>query len=216
MRPTLLFDLDGTLIDSAAGILSSLAAALDRSGLAPSAEIDAGLIGPPLRSTLELLTGGCDPATLDGLVERFKQDYDTRGFLLTREYPGTTDLLRSLAAEGTRMFLVTNKRRVPTGLIVEYLGWTSFFSGIYTLDSVDPTAKSKADLVKRVIADASLNPSDTRFVGDTSEDADAAGVNRIEFYRASWGYGHFEPEHLQTMYSLDEIGDIMGLAVCCR
>ena len=77
--PHIVFDLDGTLIDSAPAILASFRAAFVHTGIAPAVAIDESVIGPPLTETLQLLSGSDDPALIGRLAEAFKASYDGAG-----------------------------------------------------------------------------------------------------------------------------------------
>lgn len=89
MSRALLFDLDGTLIDSSASILAALASALDREGRAPAALLDASLIGPPLRATLRQIAGSEEHDVIERLGGYFRENYDTVGYRQTQPYPAS-------------------------------------------------------------------------------------------------------------------------------
>jgi phosphoglycolate phosphatase len=176
MPADILFDLDGTLIDSSPGILASFGRILAADGLRPAVPLEAALIGPPLAVTLRRVSGIADEARLAGLVEAFKQDYDTAGHLGTEVFPGVAAGLAQLAAAGARLFIVTNKRMVPTRRILEALGLAQFFA-------------SKAAVTKRILARYGIDPAQALFVGDSDEDAAAARDNGLRFIHAAYGYG---------------------------
>ncbi len=189
MAQDILFDLDGTLIDSSPGILASFARVLAAHGLAPAVPLEASLIGPPLAVTLRQVSGITDEARLAELVEAFKQDYDTAGYLGTEVFPGVAAGMAQLAAAGGRLFIVTNKRMVPTRRILEALGLAQFFAGIHTRDETAPPAVSKAAVTKRILARYAVDPAQALFVGDSGEDAAAARENGLRFIHATYGYG---------------------------
>lgn len=191
MPTTLLFDLDGTLIDSSASILLTMAGALAREGIDPIMSLDESLIGPPLRQTLTRISGCADPRVIERLAVYFREVYDTVGYRQTQVYPGVDDALRTLAASGCRLFIVTNKRIHPTRLILEMLGWTNLFSGIYALDAISPAASSKGALVTRLLDEEKILAQDACLIGDTPEDAQAARENGLRFVGVTWGYGKF-------------------------
>ena len=94
----ILFDLDGTLVDSAPSILASLGSAFADCGLQPKAPLTSTLIGPPLRETLARLCGEAgDGATLDRLTAAFKHHYDSAGYRETQPFAGIEAMLRTLA-----------------------------------------------------------------------------------------------------------------------
>jgi len=185
----ILFDLDGTLIDSSPGILASFARVLAARGLAPVVALDPSIIGPPLADTLRRISGIGDEALLAKLADDFKRDYDSGGYRETTLYPGVAEGLAALAAAGIRLFIVTNKRMLPTRKILDHLGIAGHFAGVHSRDETTPAAASKAAVVRRVMADRGICASGAMFVGDTSEDAEAARGNRLRFVRATWGYG---------------------------
>jgi phosphoglycolate phosphatase len=189
MPADILFDLDGTLIDSSPGILASFGRILAAEGLRPAVPLEAALIGPPLAVTLRQVSGIADEARLAGLVEAFKQDYDTAGYLGTEVFPGVAAGLAQLAAADARLFIVTNKRMVPTRRILEAVGLAQFFAGIHTRDETEPPAASKAAVTKRILARYGIDPAQALFVGDSGEDAAAARENGLRFIHAAYGYG---------------------------
>ncbi|MBM3392071.1 MAG: HAD family hydrolase [Betaproteobacteria bacterium] len=192
MQADILFDLDGTLIDSSPGILASFARVLAAHGLKPAVPLEASLIGPPLAVTLRQVSGlgdTGDEALLARLVEAFKADYDSAGYLTTEVFPGVAAGLAALATGGARLFVVTNKRLVPTRRILEALGLARYFSGIHTRDETDPPAPSKSAVTRRVIARYGIDAARACFVGDSDEDAAAARENGLAFIHAAYGYG---------------------------
>ena len=189
MATDILFDLDGTLIDSSPGILASFGRVLTAHGLAPVVPLEASLIGPPLAVTLRQVSGIADEARLARLVEAFKQDYDTAGYRSTEVFPGVAAGLAQLAAAGARLFIVTNKRMVPTRRILEALGLAQLFAGIHTRDETEPMAPSKAAVTQHVLDRYGVDRSRACFVGDSDEDAAAARENGLAFIHAVYGYG---------------------------
>lgn len=205
---SLVFDLDGTLIDSSSSILEGLRGAFAACRRRPARPLAAELIGPPLRETLALLADSEDEAVLHPLAEAFKSHYDGQGYRLTRVFPGVADLLGRLAAANYPMFIATNKRLQPTRLIVEHLGWGGFFRGIYALDAFDPPLANKSAVLGRVLAIHELDARATLYVGDRDEDGVAATANAIPFAWASWGYGAREDAAPAAEFRLDEPADL--------
>ena len=204
----ILFDLDGTLIDSAPSILSGFARVLDQHGISPRCELTQALIGPPLLETLRLISGIDDPEILQRLAHDFKSYYDEIGYKETREYPGTTLSLRGFAAEGAQLYVVTNKRIVPTRRIISFLGWSDLFKGLYSPDKFVPKLASKSETIDFVKKKHMLNPTQSIYVGDTPQDLEAARENGIEFLAANWGYGSWEKvegKNFAMLYSLKDI-----------
>lgn len=191
-KPVLIFDLDGTLIDSAPSILSSLAMVLDEAGITARVPFSSILIGPPLQETLSTLTGVDDPNVIRAYVESFKRHYDDGGYKDTKVYPGVAEMLAALHSSRFILHLATNKRLAPTRLILDYLGWGQLFQSVYALDLYDPRLPDKGTLLKCLLDERALHPADTLYIGDKTEDGLAAEQNGLEFLGVEWGYGDFD------------------------
>lgn len=194
LKPTplasaVLFDFDGTLIDSATSILASLRHAFDREACVLREPLGPHLIGPPLRRTLITLVGDDDPALIDRLSQRFKEHYDTAGYRETQVFSGAPEMLLDLQAAGIDLYIVTNKRVAATRRILEHLGWLPWFAGIYALDAFEPPLPNKPAVVAAVLQTHALPRETTWMVGDSAEDQRAADLNGLPFFAARWGYG---------------------------
>lgn len=192
----ILFDFDGTLIDSARSILSGFELALAREGLQAAVPLSASLIGPPLPRTLAKLAGTDDPAIITKLAAAYREAYDGGGYRQTEVYVGVPAMLATLVEHRISLHIVTNKRIAPTRLILEHLGWTAWFEGVYALDALEPAAPHKTALVQQVLQRESLDASRTWMVGDSAEDRSAAEGNGLRFFSATWGYGAAGPDGL--------------------
>ena len=188
-HPHILFDLDGTLIDSAPAILASFREAFAQTGIAPVRAIDESVIGPPLPETLQLLSGSDDPAQIGQLAEAFKASYDSEGYKATAAYAGVDELLADLANAGLTLSIATNKRIHPTRLILEHLGWGGYFAHVYALDLFTPRLPNKAAMIARLLADQNIGREQAIYIGDRSEDGESADTNGLPFIAVTWGYG---------------------------
>jgi phosphoglycolate phosphatase len=211
MPAGVLLDLDGTLIDSSPSILAAFKMALGDVGFSSVVPLDASLIGPPLRATLQRITGQADPALIDELALRFRESYDSTGYRQTLVYPGIADSLRALADGPCELFIVTNKRILPTGRIIGMLGWAQYFTGIYALDSTTPPCSTKAELIGYVLRKHGISATDACLVGDTPADADAARANGLAFVGVCWGYGEFGSPPAEEPRLLAETSQLGGL-----
>jgi phosphoglycolate phosphatase len=183
-----LFDLDGTLIDSCDGILESLRRCIERAGLRPRIELTRELIGPPLPALIATAIGSIDPGLVTELEEAFRREYDQRGCLASRPYPGIGAAVHELSAAGLPLHIVTNKRLRPTRRILRALGWCGSFITVNTLDSCVGAA-NKTDVVARLLERIGVPGVSATMVGDSEDDATAARGNGVAFAWASWGYG---------------------------
>ncbi len=206
----ILFDLDGTLIDSAPAILASFRDAFAKARIVPVIAIDDSIIGPPLMETLQLLSGSQDPALIARLADGFKAGYDTEGYKATAAYEGVGAMLARLKGAGLSLSIATNKRIHPTRLILEHLGWSGFFDHVYALDLFEPRLPHKAAMIQRLIADRDIPREAAIYIGDRSEDGESADANALPFIAATWGYGSITPAempvHWRQAASPDEMG----------
>ena len=195
--PHILFDLDGTLIDSAPAILASFRDAFALTGIAPVRAIDESVIGPPLTETLQLLSGSDDPVLVARLAEAFKASYDSEGYQATAAYAGVGALLAELAGAGLSLSIATNKRIHPTRLILAHLGWSGFFSQVYALDLFTPRLPDKAAMIGRLLADQAISKDQAIYIGDRSEDGESADANGLPFIAVTWGYGSLSANEMR-------------------
>jgi phosphoglycolate phosphatase len=189
--PVLIFDLDGTLIDSAPSILSSLAMVLEEAGIATRVPLQKNLIGPPLQETLSLLTGDDDPHIIQTYADAFKRIYDRGGYKGAKVYPGVAEMLEVLNSSGFVLHLATNKRHIPTRLILDHLGWGHLFQSVYALDLYEPRLPDKCALLKCLLEERAIRSADAIYIGDKTEDGIAAEFNGLAFLGVEWGYGDF-------------------------
>lgn len=188
MTTHLIFDLDGTLIDSADSILSSFALAFETTQIPLVVPLTHAVIGPPLMQTLIRLSGSHDPMLLQRLAEAFKHEYDQSGFLHTQVYAGVATLLQQLHASGMPCYIATNKRLNPTQKILQHFGWQAWFKAVYALDIVTPALPNKAAMIAQLVADQGLNSENCMYIGDRIEDGLAADANQMPFTLVTWGY----------------------------
>jgi phosphoglycolate phosphatase len=185
-----IFDLDGTLIDSAPGIFGTISHVLASKGITPVRLLDHSIVGPPLETMFEELLAEHDRVSMEPLIEGYKRQYDQEGYKESRVFDGVEEALSSLATLGARMYIATNKRQTPTLAILHYFGWKNIFSSVYAVDSHGTRFRSKAEMLDVMITNERLQRELVLYVGDTKNDETAAAVNRIAYYHAFWGYDH--------------------------
>ncbi len=198
----IIFDLDGTLIDSAPGIIAAFRAVLDAKQIVPQCALNDALIGPPLAETMTRLTGISEPHVLTELTDAFKLCYDDKGVRSTHAYEGIDALLNNLYMKQFNLHIATNKRIAPTQSLVMQLKWSAYFSSLNALDMVSPRLPDKAALLARMLPAQGLAANDCIYVGDKHEDGIAADANQIPFVAVTWGYGDFDNVTLPTHWRL--------------
>jgi phosphoglycolate phosphatase len=189
-----LFDLDGTLLDSLPGIEYSARAAFAECGLV-AGEIELRtLIGPPIRTILAKMalaetTGGLSEEQLDRLVVAFRTSYDSEGWKRTPHYEGALQTLCAMRTDGRRLFVVSNKPRHISLRILQAGGTLELFDEVVTRDSREPAYTDKQEMIHSLMQRYGLQPQDCLMVGDTMEDAAAALQTGIQFCLMTHGYG---------------------------
>jgi phosphoglycolate phosphatase len=182
---TLLLDLDGTLVDSAAGILGSLRAAFDELGLpVPEGGFSHELLGPPLYVTLPGIVG---EAATPAVVAVYRRIYGDGGLEESPAFPGVDALLRDLADSGVRLAVATSKAQVYAERIVALRGWTDLFATVCG-DTLDRERPTKAAVVGEALRRLGAGPDATVMVGDRSHDVLGARTHGLGCLGAAWGY----------------------------
>lgn len=183
-----IFDLDGTLIDSSTSIIKSLHKSLDENNIEIQGEIDKSIIGPPLQDILRGLSGQDNDSLICNLLESFKKYYDSIGYRETQVFSGIYDMLLSIKRRNIVMYIATNKRIKPTEKIISMLNWNVFFDGVYALDSFQGVSK-KEEVLEKIVAKHNIDRDNTVYVGDTESDSVSANKVEMRFIMALWGYG---------------------------
>ncbi|MCU1337565.1 MAG: hypothetical protein JWO19_3146 [Bryobacterales bacterium] len=209
-----IFDLDGTLVDSLPGIEHSVdCALLQRSYSARTCELRP-LIGPPIRNILRTVSGETDPVALDALEAAFRVSYDSEGWTKTVLQPGAKETLGWIARAGARNYVVTNKPRHPAACITEKLGLPSLVSEMVSPDSASPPYRSKAEMIQRLMQGEDVHAGNSLVVGDTREDLEAAREVGMTAVLVTTGYGRFadsaDGEPCRKIRALGELKSVIA------
>ena len=186
---TVIFDFDGTIVDSAPAILATLEQVLTAHDIKPRRAVSHDLIGPPLAATLTTLTGITEGGRLGRLMADFKQIYDSTGLESTVLYAGMDGLLHALVASGYRLLLATNKRLFPTRRLLDMFKLAGCFSGVHCSDTRSPPYPDKAAMLTALLQIESLTAQQSLYIGDTCHDEIAAARAGMPFMAVAWGYG---------------------------
>jgi phosphoglycolate phosphatase len=211
-RPQLvIFDLDGTLTDSAEGIVSSFRHALAQIGAdVPDGDLAGRIVGPPMHHTLQGMGLG---AQADAAIAAYRADYTTRGWSMNSTFDGIPQLLTDLKAAGVRLAVATSKAEPTARKILAHFGLDEYFEVIAGA-SVDGTRSAKADVVAHALAQLAPLPDRVLMVGDRSHDVEGAAEHGIDTVVVGWGYGKGDFDgpaaaaafaHVTTMPALREV-----------
>lgn len=193
MRPALIvFDLDGTLIDSRDDIAAATNDMLEYFGVSRlPVDLVVSFVGDGARVLVAraLQAGGIGADRLDEALPVFLDHYDRRLTETTRPYDGIIDALDAAAARGATLGVLTNKPQAHTDKLMQALGLAARFRWIVGGDTGFGRKPDPAALLWMVRA-ACARPADTLLVGDSTIDAATARAAGVRFCLAAYGFGH--------------------------
>jgi phosphoglycolate phosphatase len=203
----LIFDLDGTLVDSQPGILYSLKTAVRQTFPEIDPEMFDFKIGPPVREMLRIGLKTVSEAELDRLETAFRVSYDGGGWQLTTVYPSVVETLVELTRCGVSCYVVTNKPSLATARILTLLGLTPYFDTVLCPDSRQPRFSSKAEMLEELLEERIIPANQAIYVGDSVDDFCAAEQCGIKFISIEYGYGRIpqKEKRLRRVNSFDEL-----------
>lgn len=187
MTQLVLFDLDGTLSDSAPGILAALRHAFAVNGVPPlDGETEQALLGPPFYDSLPPLIGDVD---LWDVIGAYREHYGSGGMFDTTAYDGIGAVLERARAAGMRLAVATSKPEYYAIPIVEHLGFADHFETIGG-DEKDGSLGTKALVIEKVLRRlGDVDPEQAVMIGDREHDVFGARAHGIRCIGAAWGYG---------------------------
>jgi phosphoglycolate phosphatase len=186
---TVVFDLDGTLVDSVPDLTSALNRLLIARDLAEFAapEVQA-MVGDGARALLERAFSARGMALDAAALPAFLDDYTANAAVLTRPYPGVVETLNTLREAGWTLAVCTNKPEVPAREVLRALGLDGFFAAVGGGDSF-PTRKPDPAHLLATLEAAGGEPARAVMVGDHHNDVHAARGAGVRGIWAMWGYG---------------------------
>lgn len=204
-----IFDLDGTLVDSAPDIHAAVTRLLADAGeTALSAQTVKSFIGNGVPTLIARVLAACghgpDPARLADWEAGFLRHYDADSTTLTQLYPGVAEALSSLVTDGHRLALCTNKPEVPARKILQAFGLADLFPVVIGGDSLPWRKPDPAPL--RAAAGGLEGP--VVFVGDSEVDAETALAAHVPFLLFTEGYRKSPVSALPHAARFDRYSDL--------
>ena len=188
---SVILDLDGTVADSAPGILGSLETAFTRVGLkVPPASELMTWIGPSMRSSL-LERARLDESSARAVLAEYREYYDSVGVLNATMYSGMGEVINALSREGVTLGIATSKPETPARALVRHLGLGMQFKVVRGASEGDGPSTKREVLASTLSALAEEGQLGTNpvMIGDRHHDIDAAGHLGVASIFAQWGYG---------------------------
>lgn len=189
---TILFDLDGTLIDPWEGIFHSVEYTLQKMGCpVPQAQDLLWIIGPPIRDNMGKLLNTDDPVTINRSIELFRERFGTLGLYENTLYDGVVEMLSSLKKQGINTYIATSKPQAYAFRILERHGLTHFFNSIYGSE-MDGTHSDKVELIAYILEKEKFPPQHALMIGDRMFDIAGGKQNGLFAGGVTYGYGNEE------------------------
>lgn len=181
-----IFDLDGTLVDSLGDIAHAANTALDEAGLEPYPVARyRDFVGWGLRRLLELAAPDAGEATWSRLEATFRAHY---GVSRSRAYDGIPELLADLAGRGDRCAVLSNKPEPFTVAVVDALLGDHPWVAVRGQRDGVPRKPDPAALLE-ICRDAAVDPGDALMVGDSAVDRETARAAGVRWVGVRWGFG---------------------------
>ncbi|MDO4647789.1 MAG: HAD-IA family hydrolase [Eubacteriales bacterium] len=185
---SILFDLDGTLVQSDPGIVNSVRVAFEKMNLpVPTTEELYQFIGPPSRVTFPKF--GIPEDQVETAVKYYRTRYGEKGKYECNLYPGIVELLETLKERGYQLYVATSKPEQTSVDILEYLGIAKYFDVIAGA-SFDHSRDQKAQVLRYLFE--KIPQESCVLIGDTIFDINGANEVGIPMIGVSWGYGNRE------------------------
>ena len=197
---TLVFDLDGTLVDTAPDLCNALNHVLERANKPPmTLEVMRNLVGHGARAMIDdaLKQSGINigNAEMSEHVEIFLEHYKRHISDESKPFPGVVGALQRFQDQGVKLGVCTNKREVFSKQLLDDLDLSKFFPAILGADSVPANKPDPGHLLATIDA-LHGDPIHCTFVGDSPTDVATAKAARIPIVAVDFGYTDLRPEDL--------------------
>ncbi|MCJ0903383.1 HAD-IA family hydrolase [Rhodococcus sp. ARC_M6] len=215
--PVVLFDLDGTITDSAPGIHAGFRHALAAVGHPePTEEMLAAVIGPPMIDTFRSL--GMTNTEVETAINTYIERYDAIGWSENSVFDGMDEVLARAKANGTRLGVATSKSERFAVRILEHFGLAEHFEFIGGASN-DGVRRAKPDVIAHSLTSLGLTPvaaadggtPDVLMIGDRDHDVLGAAKFGIPALFVEWGYGSTSEAHGAhcSVASTSELGGLL-------
>ncbi len=183
-----LFDLDGTIIDSRSGIIDSIHRSLRDLGHTPDPDHDlTWVVGPPLRDLIGEVLQHYDDTRCDEAMDCYRRNYETNGARHTPVFTGMREAINTIGRTGAQLFIATSKPKTLAETILTRAGLINHFTQVYGARPDDSGAE-KPELIGSVLRDHKIDPHNAVMIGDRRFDISGAHANNVRALGVRWGY----------------------------
>lgn len=204
--PVYLFDVDGTLVDSAVdicGAVQGVLASTERNDVPD--QFVRGYIGRHLFDLWQDLFPGCPPERMDAMLTEYRAAYLARKHSGSRVYPSAVEALAQLPGLKST---ATTKSTETTRAVLELFGLAPFFDHVQGTDGFP--AKPAPDVIFKSVAVFDAQPADCLFVGDSAADMEAARRAGVKSCAVTYGYGNREAmSRWEPDYWIDDLRELL-------
>ncbi len=211
----ILFDLDGTLADSADDICHALRDAFIAVGLTPPAQLRALVDGSPLEELFAIVIEGQNHKHLFApFAQAYREAYERSGHVNTKVFPGVRDTLDAISALTPKISLAvaTTKRAASAHSMLEAINLQSYFELVVGSSGTMLPHKPEPDLLLHICKEIGVHPARALMVGDTLRDIEAG--KRAGMRTAAVTFGMGDPDALiaaRPDYVLEEFDELLVL-----
>lgn len=210
-----IFDLDGTLVDSAPDIAVALNKTFAESNFATFSlqEVRMMIGGGALKlieRALKSLSIPLDDTLTSGLLNRFIEIYAAAAVVETTPYPNVRETITALKQEGRKIGLCTNKPHEITHIVLDAFKLTDLFDGVIGLQ---PQFKRKPDpgSLRHLMSEMNITADQALLIGDSGADVGLARAVDMPVYIMSYGYSKVPPGELGADGVLDDLMDVVTM-----
>ena len=185
-----IFDFDGTLADTANEVLACIEKAFNKSCIPfDKTRLNSSVMGPSLAEiTVIVKPELSDKSIVNNIVLEYRKLYDYDEKDITKLYDGIRDWLLYLKENNKKIFIATNKPKIPTMRLVKSLN-IDFFDDVYMVDKYNDKKLTKQQMIEEIVLKYDLLKEKTVMIGDCLSDIEAAKNVGVLSLAALWGYG---------------------------
>lgn len=204
----ILFDLDGTIINSYEGITNGIKHVIRTLNI-KNFDDDSfkKFIGPPIEKSFIKYFEGIDESNIEHTVGIYRDYYKETGIYECYLYPNIIECLTILKDNNKKIYLATAKPKIFATIILSHFNIDSFFEKIYGVEFTGPI-KNKYDVISHAIKDSNLDTNSSIMIGDREDDVIASKKLGLDVLSVRYGFGE-EIEFSSSEYIADHVLDIL-------
>ena len=203
---TVLWDVDGTLLNTREGLTAAYRYAIEQCHLPAKTDEELSSFIGPTPQTIFKTHFGLNEEDAQHAANIFRERYKSHDLFKAFLYPGVEDVLSGLDKAGIQQAIATNKRQDYATAICKHFGLADYCAPIIGADNGNKL--TKADLIKKCLEELEISdPSSVVMIGDTEGDKQAAQAAGVQFLGVNYGFGFRNVSHYAN--SLEEILELL-------